>query len=227
MASWEWAIMKYVNKNKAVFTCPGDTGERQRHLWNDASSATRVGGEDAKLDDVVGSYRMNWSNEILSGSKNLSAGYASCIMTSPKIGQIKPADQAIIYVEGTNGYLDGGNFFPNPNDDLNYVSLKRSAAVAGIDGKVNVAQNNPYNVAFRRHSRYNGTWESMSQYSRDTAIRKGLANYAYMDGHVDTLGWNDTWKSLGIVGGGAGAGGTDLEKTPWQVTGFLDGQVCR
>ena len=112
MASWEWAIMKYLNKNRAVFTCPGDSGLRQRHLWNDTSPPATLGGEDPKRDDVIGSYRMNWSNEILSGSQNLSAGYNSCVMTSPKLSQVKPADQAIIYIEGTNGYLDGGNFLP-------------------------------------------------------------------------------------------------------------------
>ena len=92
---------------------------------------------------------------------------------------------------------------------------------------MNIAQNNPYNVAFRRHSRYNGVWESMSQGDREAAIKKGLGNYAFMDGHVETLRWNDTWKSLGVVATGTGSNGSDLEKTPWQVTGFLPGQVTR
>jgi prepilin-type N-terminal cleavage/methylation domain-containing protein/prepilin-type processing-associated H-X9-DG protein len=226
MASWEWAIMKYVNKNKLVFICPADSGQRVRHLWNDTSSPTNLGGEDPKLDNVVGSYRMNWSNEMLGGSKNLGSGYNACTMTSPKLTQMKPAERAIIFADGTNGFSDGGNFQGTQFQDLNYVSLKRSATNQ-LDGTVNISQNNPYNIAFRRHSPYTGMWERMSQYDRDQAIRKGMANYAFIDGHVETLIWNDTWQSLGIVEKGKGQGGTDLEKTLWQVTGFLDGQVCR
>jgi prepilin-type processing-associated H-X9-DG protein len=67
----------------------------------------------------------------------------------------------------------------------------------------------------------------MSAFDRDQALKKGTANYAFLDGHVETLVWNDTWKSLGIVALNKGAGGTNLEKTPWQVTGFLDGQYSR
>ena len=226
MASWEWAIMKYVSRNKGVFVCPADAGLRVRHLWNDTVAAPRVGGEDPKLDNVVGSYRMNWSNEVLDGSKNLGAGYNACVMISPKVTQVKPADRAILFMDGTNGFSDGGAFQAGPNQDLNYVSLKRSTT-SMLDGTVNVSQANPYNVAFRRHSTYTGTWEQMSQYHRDQALKKGKANYAYLDGHVETLAWNDTWQSLGIVSPGRGQGGTDLEKTPWQVTGFLDGQVTR
>jgi prepilin-type processing-associated H-X9-DG protein len=226
MASWEWALMKYLNKNKEVFTCPADSGLRVRHNWNDTSSATNLGGENGKLDNVVGSYRMNWSNEILGGSGNLGAGYGSCLMTSPKVTQVKPADRAIIFIDGTNGFSDGGNFQGTPFQDLNYVSLKRSGPAAWVDGTVNIAQNNPYNVAFRRHSPYNATWENMSQFQRDQALKKGLANYAYLDGHVDTLAWNDTWGSLGSAGFDATTS-RDFEKTPWQVTGFVAGQVTR
>ena len=39
MASWEWALMKYLSKNKGVFVCPADSGQRVRHNWNDTSSA--------------------------------------------------------------------------------------------------------------------------------------------------------------------------------------------
>jgi len=226
MASWEWAVMKYVNKNRGVFICPSDSGQRVRHIWNDTSSTQNLGGEDPKLDNVVGSYRMNWSNESLGGSKNLGGGYNACIMTSPKLTQMKPAERAILFADGTNGFSDGGNFQGTQFQDLNYVSLKRSDSDQ-LDGTVNIAQNNPYNIAFRRHSPYTGMWERMSQYDRDQAIRKGRANYAYVDGHVETLIWNDTWQSLGIVGKGKGQGGTDLEKTPWEVTGFIDGQVSR
>jgi len=71
------------------------------------------------------------------------------------------------------------------------------------------------NVAYRRHSR------AMGDYNAAQALEKGRANYAFLDGHVETLTWNENLGgSLGIIGGG-------FEKTPWQVTGFLSGQVSR
>jgi prepilin-type processing-associated H-X9-DG protein len=62
--------------------------------------------------------------------------------------------------------------------------------------------NNPWNVAFRRHS------VALGRYNDAAALKKGQANYAFMDGHVETLAWEETWVSLGE------------KKTPWQVTGF-------
>ena len=223
MWSWQYVLLKYMGKNKGVYQCPTDTDPRIRYKWNDSMSGL---GDNGDADNVPGSYRMNWSNETLDGSKNLNAGYNSCIMISPKLPQMKPLDRAIIFCDGTNSFYDGGAFQGTQFQDLNYLSLKRSST-GQVDATVNIAQNNPYNVAFRRHSPYKGTWESMSQYERDQALKKGRANYAFLDGHVETLVFSETWPSLGIVASGKGQGGTDLEKTPWQVTGFLDGQVSR
>jgi len=204
MWSWQWALYKYVNKNAAVFQCPADNEPKTRYTWND-------GQPDGKLDNFAGSYRMNWSNETLeaaTGAPNLSSNYNATIMTSPKLSQMKPAERAIIYVDGTATYSDQVAF-QNAAADYNNVNLKNQS-----DGTVNIRENNPYNIAYRRHSR------AMGNYDDKTALAKGRANYAFMDGHVETLTWHETWGSLGSAG-------TNLEKTPWQVTGFLAGQVTR
>jgi prepilin-type N-terminal cleavage/methylation domain-containing protein/prepilin-type processing-associated H-X9-DG protein len=207
MWSWQWAIYKYAGKNAAVFQCPADTDPKLRYIWNDS---TVVNGKD---DNFAGSYRMNWSNEILTAvgtsTPNLSTNYNGTIMTSPKITQIKPAERAIIYMDGTSTLGDQVNFQGTASSDYNNVNLKNQG-----DSTVNVRQNNPYNVAYRRHSR------SFGDYNSAQALDKGRANYAFMDGHVETLTWNETWGSLGMEA-------TGLEKTPWQVTGFLTGQVTR
>ena len=228
MWAWEWALLKYAGRNRQVFRCPADPEPRTRYLWNDTMS--NLGGENSKDDNVPGSYRYNWSNEILESGNgsppNLSSNYNGTRMVSPKLSQMKPSERAILFMDGANTLGDGIAFQGTQSQDLNHVNLKRDMW-SPVDGTVNVRQNNPYNVAFRRHSKYNGRWESMSQWDRDQALKKGTANYAFLDGHVETLAWNDTWTPLGIVGIGQGAGGSNLEKTPWQVTGFLNGQYSR
>jgi len=212
--SWQFAILKYVNRNKAVFQCPTDDSPKTRYTWNDSMSGL---GEDGKADNLAASYRMNWSNEILeatSGAPDLGANYNNTIMISPKLTQLKPLDRSIIFCDGTATYADQVTF--QGTGDWNNLNLKNQS-----DPTVNFRQSNPYNCAFRRHSRAMGSFDNAQ------AIKKGLANYAFLDGHVETLTWNDTWQSLGIVAAGKGAAGSDLEKTPWQVTGFLNGQVSR
>jgi prepilin-type processing-associated H-X9-DG protein len=154
---------------------------------------------------------MNWSNEILqaaSGSPDLSANYNNTIMVSPKISEIRPPERAILFVDGTATYSDQVGF-QNASADYNNINLKNQG-----DGTVRFRQSDPYNIAYRRHSR------ALGDYNAQQALAKGRANYAFMDGHVETLIWNETWGSLGMVG-------PNLEKTPWQVTGFLPGQVTR
>ena len=209
MWSWQFAIYKYLNKSKGPFQCPSDTEARNRYMWND--TMTNLGGEKGDADNFAASYRMNWSNEVLESANtlppSLSTNYNGTIMISPKLSQLKPAERSIIYVDGTATYADQVNY--QGTGDFNHLNLKNQA-----DPTVNFRQSNPFNVAYRRHSRTTGG------YNDPQNIGRGLANYAFMDGHVETLTWKDTWQSLGYVG-------TNLEKTPWQVTGFLPGQVTR
>jgi prepilin-type N-terminal cleavage/methylation domain-containing protein/prepilin-type processing-associated H-X9-DG protein len=208
--SWEYVLMKSLGKNKAVFQCPTDPEPKIRYKWNDNMP-------DGGDDNVGTSYRMNWSNVTLEGANgsapSLSANYGQTIMTSPKLAQMKPAERAIVFMDGAGSYSDGNGY--QDAGDYNHVNLKNQG-----DGARRIAQNNPYNVAFRRHSKVRKSWESMSQAERDTEVRQGQSNYAFMDGHVETLRWDETWQSLGMAG-------QNLEKTPWQVTGFLPGQVTR
>jgi prepilin-type processing-associated H-X9-DG protein len=50
-------------------------------------------------------------------------------------------------------------------------------------------------------------------------MKAGLANYAFMDGQVETLAYTDTWKPIGPNP----LGGTKNAKTMWQVAGWIQG----
>jgi prepilin-type processing-associated H-X9-DG protein len=202
--SWQHVLLKYVGNNKAVFQCPTDQFPKNR--WP---------GNDPVNNNIPGSYRYNWSNEIFSGAKDPNGNYNGTIFISPKLAQIRPADQAILYFDGSGSLYDGIQW-EAATEHLNFVNMKSTDPKYSLFSNVvmslpiDVAQSNPYNVSFRRHSRqFNGGWDTLPQAERLRAIKQGLANYAFMDGHVDTMTFPDTWKS---------AGGN---KTAWQVTGFV------
>jgi prepilin-type N-terminal cleavage/methylation domain-containing protein/prepilin-type processing-associated H-X9-DG protein len=201
--SWEYAILKYVNNNKGVFRCPADPEPKNRFPGTDP------------LANIPGSYRYNWSNESYGGSKDPNTAYTTCIFISAKLSQIKPTDAAIIFFDGSGSRYDG-IIWTDPAMHLNFVNMKSTDgryslfANAPFALPIDISAANPYNVAFRRHSRqFNGPWDTLPGPERVRAVQQGQTNYAFMDGHIETLRFPDTWKSVG---------GT---KTPWQVTGFV------
>jgi prepilin-type N-terminal cleavage/methylation domain-containing protein/prepilin-type processing-associated H-X9-DG protein len=202
---WEHALMKYVNNSKNVFQCPADPFPKNRYPGNDPIN-----------NNIIGSYRYNWSNETYGGAKDPNtAAYNQTLFISAKISQIRPTDGAIMFFDGSGSRYDAITY-ENPLEHLNFVNMKSTDgryslfAPVAFSLPINMAQANPYNVAFRRHSRqFNGPWDTLPAAERARAIRSGQANYAFMDGHVETLSFPDTWRPLG---------GT---KTPWQVTGFV------
>jgi prepilin-type processing-associated H-X9-DG protein len=72
---------------------------------------------------------------------------------------------------------------------------------------------NPWNIAYRRHGRV-----LKNVYNDPQALKTGMANYAFMDGHVEAMAYPETWKPIGPNP----FGGTN-PKTPWQVTGWIKG----
>jgi prepilin-type N-terminal cleavage/methylation domain-containing protein/prepilin-type processing-associated H-X9-DG protein len=194
--AWEHVLLKYMKGNKAVFGCPADIDSRTRYTANDTMANPPV--SDPTYDNIPASYRYNWSNEIY----DLALAYDARMFVSPKLTQIRPADRAIIFLDGASGAKDQIPYQDAFQPDYNHVDIKNG------DGRYNVSErpyttwNNPWNVAFRRHSQTIGSWNSA------VSLKNGQANYAFMDGHVETLAWPDTWKSLGE------------KKTPWQVIGF-------
>jgi prepilin-type N-terminal cleavage/methylation domain-containing protein/prepilin-type processing-associated H-X9-DG protein len=197
MWGWEYALMKYMKRNKPVFRCAADSSDIVRYQWNDGMSNLP---DTPDADNVAASYRINWSNEFLSGDLLV---YSNKIFTSPKLNQLKPAERAIIYMDGLGSYQDQ---IGTPNNE-NFVDTKT------WDGRYNVMPGNPWNVAYRRHSRVLKT-----TYNDPQGMKAGLANYAFMDGHVETMTFPDTWKPIGPNP----FGGTN-PKTAWQVTGWVDG----
>jgi prepilin-type processing-associated H-X9-DG protein len=201
---WEHVLLKYMGNKKDVFQCPSDSDPKIRFPGNDPINS-----------NIPGSYRYNWSNEIYGGDKDPGGHYNTTSFTSPKISQLKPGDHAIMFMDGSGSYYDG-IAWQDPTQPLSFVNMKTTDGRYSLFNNIalafpiDMAQTNPYNVAFRRHSRqFNGPWDNLSASERDRARRTGLANYAFMDGHVETLTFPDTWQSVGDG------------KTAWQVTGFL------
>jgi prepilin-type processing-associated H-X9-DG protein len=185
-----------MKNNKGVFNCPADIEPRIRYLANDTMANPPE--KDPTYDNVPASYRYNWSNEIY----DPNIAYDQRTFTSPKLNQIRPADRAIIFIDGVSGAQDQVNYQDPFQPDYNHVDIKNSG-----DGRYNVSNrpyttwSNAFNVAYRRHSQTGGLWSSAQ------SLKNGRASYAFMDGHVETLSWSETWVSLGD------------KKTPWQVTG--------
>jgi prepilin-type N-terminal cleavage/methylation domain-containing protein/prepilin-type processing-associated H-X9-DG protein len=189
MWSWEYALMKYLGNAKGAFRCPSDPAadEAIRYTWNDDPAQPFTTD-----DNVAASYRMNWSNEFLEGNP---FDYNQTVFVSPKLTQVTPASQAIIYFDGLASYYDQVGW---PNNE-NHVNMKT------WDGRYNVMPGNAWNVAYRRHSR------DLAPPNSPESLKRGQANYAFLDGHVEQLAYVDTWQP---VGG---------NKKPWQVTGFVSG----
>jgi prepilin-type processing-associated H-X9-DG protein/prepilin-type N-terminal cleavage/methylation domain-containing protein len=196
MWGWEHALMKYMSRNKAIFRCPADNSGIVRYMWNDNTPNLPAPPDS---DNVAASYRINWSNEPYEGNPS---DYNNTIFVAPHLTQIRPASRAIIYFDGLGSYEDQVGVANNEN----FVSTKT------WDPRYNVMPINAWNVAYRRHSRDNLPINSAA------SLKRGLANYAFLDGHVETLAFSDTWAPVGANP----FGGTN-PKTPWQIYGWVSG----
>jgi prepilin-type N-terminal cleavage/methylation domain-containing protein/prepilin-type processing-associated H-X9-DG protein len=194
--AWEHVLLKYMKNNKGVFGCPADIEPRIRYIANDTMANPPE--KDPTYDNIPASYRYNWSNEIY----NPALAYDQRTFVSAKLTQIKPADRAIIFIDGTSGAKDQINYQDALQPDHNHVDIKSTDGAYNVSDRPYTTWNNAWNVSYRRHSNTAGVVGSAP------TLKNGQANYAFMDGHVETMAWPDTWKSLGD------------KKTPWQVTGF-------
>jgi prepilin-type processing-associated H-X9-DG protein len=194
--AWEHVLMKYVKNNKQIFADPADSNPRIRYTWNDSMANPPV--PDTTYDNIPACYRYNWNNEIY----DPNIVYDQRLFTSPKLTQIRPSNKAIIFADGTAGPADQINYMDVNQPDYNHFDVKNSDGRYNIGHKPYLSYDNPWNVSYRRHSHTLGFWSDAN------ALKNGRANYAFLDGHVETLTWNETWVSLGD------------KKTPWQLTGF-------
>ena len=107
--------------------------------------------------------------------------------------------------------MDGlGSYF----DQIGYPNNENHVNTKTWDGRYNVMPTNPWNVAYRRHSR------SLKQtYNDPYALKSAQANYAFLDGHVETMTYAETWQPIGANP----LGGTKNNKTPWQLIGWTVG----
>lgn len=188
--SWEQALTKYMGNSNKAFRCPADDADSVRFA---SSNAYWSVADRPYMNDIPASYRMNFSNSSYEGA-NL-ADYNTRIVTPARLTQLKPASKAILFADGQGA----------PNDQVSVANLRGFVSNKTNDLEMNIQSNNPWNLAFRRHSRNQSTTMSAD------AMKKGLANYAFADGHVETMTFNDTWVSLGG------------SKTMWQVANFVKG----
>ncbi|HYO11063.1 MAG TPA: prepilin-type N-terminal cleavage/methylation domain-containing protein [Tepidisphaeraceae bacterium] len=200
MWGWEQATMKYMNKNKGVFLCPGDTSDIVRYTWNDTMPNLP---DKPDSDNVAASYRMNFSNASYEGN---TGDYNTTEFITPKLTQIRTQDQAIVFMDGLGSHFDQ---IGTPNNE-NHVNTKT------WDGRLNIMPANPWNVAYRRHSR-----SLKPTYNDPYAMKSALANYAFLDGHVETLTYTETWAPIGPNPLNPATGKNP--KTRWQVTGWTKG----
>ena len=85
MYGFDYVMLLYTKRNKAVFQCPSDDNPQLRGTTLDNVPNLP---DDPKADDIAASYRINVSNH-------------PSMVESIKITQLRPASKAIIFVEGT------------------------------------------------------------------------------------------------------------------------------
>lgn len=195
--SWEQALTKYMGKSNKAFRCPADTSDEVRFKSSDPYYRMP---DQPYMNDIATSYRMNISNSHFEGPSianypQTAASYDTTTVTPARLTQLKPTSKAILFADGQGSLEDQ----VTTQNARNYVLTKT------FDARINIQRNNPWNLAFRRHSR------NMSNTMSEDAMKKGLANYAFADGHVETLTFNQTWESVGD------------NKTMWQVANFIKG----
>lgn len=83
-----------------------------------------------------------------------------------KVAKLRGAAETIVFAEGA----------PNRSAWDYYQGL----STWNIGNEDSVGPNTPSNVAFKRHGGQN--------------VKNGRANYAFLDGHVEGMSFNDTWK---------------------------------
>jgi len=105
---------------------------------------------------------------------NFPGSYRCCYSNQPayaegyRLAKLPLSSQSIVFAEGT----------PNLSPSDYYQGLSWWGTYE--DG---VGPNTYGNVSYKRHG--------------GMTLRTGKANYAFADGHVERLGFNDTWKQLG------------------------------
>lgn len=177
MWEWDYVLNTLYIKNKNAFRCPTDGSNKTRGTqYTDAITETN--------DCFPVSYRLNSSNI---GQTATGIIYEVDV----KINQIHPADKAMYICEGTDTY-PLGQVAP-----FNQVATWDN----GSGGAAFVSQSFPTNIAFNRHGPASGNL-SINSYSgltttTGTQWTTTRANYAFLDGHIETLDWTTSWKPIG------------------------------
>ncbi len=154
---WTYILNQKI-KSKNVWECPGNGETELRGLWTTPATAG-VGNQPADADDLPSSYRINWSQ------------YPDWRETI-KITKVRPAAQAILFVEGEKRIGTEG-------EPWGHVATWEGGGVP----QGQVGPQTKKNIRFAAH----GLDKS----------GKGRANYGFVDGHVESLEWSETWKSVG------------------------------
>jgi prepilin-type N-terminal cleavage/methylation domain-containing protein/prepilin-type processing-associated H-X9-DG protein len=106
---------------------------------------------------------------------------------SIRINRIKPVSQAILFVEGSGRLA-------NEAEPWGHVcTFEANATPQG-----QVSQKAKRNIRWGAH------------YKKGNV---GRANYGFVDGHVEALNWDETWKEVGPPGKAAGS----FKRTMWRV----------
>jgi prepilin-type N-terminal cleavage/methylation domain-containing protein/prepilin-type processing-associated H-X9-DG protein len=185
--NWEWdyVLNSQYLKNKEVFRCPSDADAKYRGF--DYTKPM-----DATNNCFPTSYRLNCSN--IAPDANPTNGVT--IENDIKITQARPVHRAMYIFEGSTN---------TPPGVVHPFHHAATWDLASHSQSGYVAENYPNNVSFNRHGPKEGELPNTAPVANPkwAATR---ANYAFLDGHVETLSWKDTWQVYG-VGPGSGGGG--------------------
>ncbi len=180
---WDFVLNTLYIKNKNCFRCPTDGSVAVR--GSDYAQAMTP-----QNDCFPVSYRLNCSNI----PHDLAVPQ---VERDIKINQLHPITRSMYICEGTD-YQQPPQAFP-----YHHVATWDT----GYSNAVYVAQTDARNVAYNRHGTAAYNFKDPAGVALNEPRAKSTrANYAFLDGHVETLSWAETWQAYGS-GPGSGGGG--------------------
>jgi prepilin-type processing-associated H-X9-DG protein len=132
------------------------------------------------------------SSAIAPSLVNDSYGYP--IEEDVKITQLHPSVKAMYICEGTD-VIGGGLPYPPHHVATWDTSYAGVGAPSGTD---HVGKSYPNNIAYNRHGP-NSANIGTTYSATDARWSNTRANYAFLDGHVESLDWNSTWAPMGAL----------------------------
>jgi prepilin-type N-terminal cleavage/methylation domain-containing protein/prepilin-type processing-associated H-X9-DG protein len=191
---WDSILVRRTRISPEVFACPSD-GAETRHT---RPYRMRYNPAIPEAVAIPASYRLNVSNSP-------GCNYFGAMRFSDKgmnLGKMKDPTRYIMLAESWPVFFVLGA----GNSNHEFATWKGTAGLG--DFVTHVDRNFSANVAHERHRQLNRSNASIAE-----RREYGQANYAFADGHVETMTWTDTWETIGPEVTHTGPGGTSTSLT--------------